>query len=652
MNFFEITRALIFFMAVMLSLYGYGTLVTRNLFNQWKFLPGINALLGLLIFIAFSGYVELFHQGSRPLFYGITVIGAALAIRHIFTNKNDGQSDQLLIYRVIQLNSKKVLALLLAITFVFAYCVNMLFHDFNRGDDYSSYLIFPMRILAEGFSGGDPFNLRGIEHGLGGGDSINALVLSVNNASNLYLAESGIGFLLLSLLCIDQLRLSNRGFWICYLAFICASVTAILAQYTNVTPILSGCALGYGMLMIGQRFPSQFSPKFAVLIGGLCGALIILKGNLLAPALMFVGVIFLARLIATRKAMVFWELALTATSIALIMLPWMLASKSNHGTLFYPLLGKGFTYSGGFAFVPFKLFWGAVQEFIPLYSLTFASWLVFWTRSKDASQIRYLSILCLAVIPCTLILALTPAGMYRYCYVILATPCLYLITANLSISHYGVSKNFLGFSVPTTRYLIYFIIFVCSILMIHQTKRVGRHLFHDALYARYIALDQRSDLTDIDMASSALELNAKRYLSVQNSIPANKVVFAQVEAPFLLDFSRNKIWVADYPGSAGPRPFPYSSSIEDLANYFRDHQICYIMHSYRAWISRRESAHYNNVDLNPSYEWNKVMARQELLINNQMISLSDTYRVIYDDGRDRVVDLCQTPSAPSINLPR
>jgi hypothetical protein len=76
------------------------------------------------------------------------------------------------------------------------------------------------------------------------------------------------------------------------------------------------------------------------------------------------------------------------------------------------------------------------------------------------------------------------------------------------------------------------------------------------------------------------------------------------------------------------------------------------MHSYRAWISRRESDRYNNVDLNPSYEWNKVMARQELLINNQMISLGDTYRVIYDDGRDRVVDLCQTPSTPSINLPR
>jgi hypothetical protein len=293
MNFFEIAQALLFFTVVVLSLYGYGTLVSRSLFIQWNSLPGVNTLFGLLIFITFSGYVELFHLGSRPLFYGFIVIGAALALHQIFTNKNDYQSNQPLKKGFEQLNSKKLLALLLASIFVVAYCVNMLFHDFNRGDDYSSYIIFPMRILAEGFSGGDPFNLRGIEHGLGGGDYINALVLSVNHVSTLYLAESGIGFLLLGLLCTDQLRLSNRGFWTCYLGFLAALITAIFAQYTNVTPILSGCALGFGMLMIGQRLPPQFSPKVAALLGGLCGALIILKGNLLAPAMMFLGVIFL-----------------------------------------------------------------------------------------------------------------------------------------------------------------------------------------------------------------------------------------------------------------------------------------------------------------------------------------------------------------------
>ena len=639
MNLLEIIQTLIFFLASIASLYGFGALISRFAFPQWATYPGINILIGLLMLISGSGYIELFHLGSPATFHWMVIFGISIALYVIFSSRSH-PSKSYLPWKKMSLDGKKGFAIFVASLLIIAYCINMMFHDFNRGDDYSSYLLFPMRILAEGFSGGDAFNLRGIEHGLGGGDYINALILSATNASSLYLAESGIGFLLLGLLCIDQVRICGRGFWIAYFAFIVACITAIFAQYTNVTPILSGCAIGYGMLMIGQRLPPQFCPKSVMLLGALCGTLIVLKGNLLAPALMFLGVIFLVRIIENRKAWVFGEAAIALASISIVMLPWMLASQTNHGTLFYPLLGKGFTYSGGFALVPAALFWGAAQEFIPLYSLTFACWLVFWTRSQDRWQIQYSSILCLALVPCTLILALTPAGMYRYCYVILATPCLYLVVNNLCILQNRVSKNIFGLSIRHTRYLVYLTIVVSSILMIHQTKRVGSHFFHDSLYVRYIALNP-NDLPDTDMLSTQLESTAKRYSKMQNSTPSGNVVLAQVEAPFLLDFSRNQIWVMDYPGSAGPRPLPYQGPAEDLAIYFREHGIRYLMHSYQAWLTRRESEYYINFELNPAYEWNRVMAKREFLVNNQMLSLSKIYPIIYDDGRDRVIDLCQ-----------
>jgi hypothetical protein len=325
------------------------------------------------------------------------------------------------------------------------------------------------------------------------------------------------------------------------------------------------------------------------------------------------------------------------------MLPWMLASKVNHGTLFYPLLGKGFTYSGGFALVPVKLFWGATQEFIPLYGLTLANWIVFWTRSENTRQIRFVSILCIALIPCTLILALTPAGMYRYCYVILATPCLYLVISNICIMRNKVIKTIFFLNLRNTRYLIYFIILVSSILMLHQTKRVGSHFFNDSLYTRYIAVNQ-NNLSDIDMLFSKFPSAVKSYSAMQSSIPPNAVALVQVEVPFLLDFSRNKIWVMDYPGSAGPKPPPHDGTAEDLAKYFRDHHIRYIMHSYRAWIARRSSEHYITVEKNPAYEWNRVMVNRELLVNNQLLSLGETYSSYYDDGSNRVIDLCKSKS--------
>lgn len=639
MNLPEISFTLISFLAIIISLYGFGTLITRFAFPEWRGYFGINTLLGLILFLAISGLIELFQLGSRQAFHGFIYLGLALALLNTAFIYIQKKGSHFFGAKFLS-DTKKIVAIVMATAFVIAYCINMMFHAFNFGDDYSSYLLFPIRILSEGFSGGDAFNLRGIEHGLGGGDYLNALSLSLIDFRYLNLAESGIGFILLGLLCIDHIRIIKKGFWISYAAFVAACIAAIFAQYTNVTPILTGCAIGYGMLLTREKLPPKFSLKFSILLGLLCGALIVLKANLLAPALMFLGVIFLFRLIELRKRWVIGEIAVSIAATLIITLPWMLASKGNHGTLFYPLLGKGFTYSGGFALVPMKLFWSATQEFIPLYSLTFANWFIFWARSHDASEIRFTSILCLALVPCTLILALTPAGMYRYCYVILTTPCLYIVINNLCIFHNKVCKSFCGLSIRHTRYLVWLVILVSSILMLHQTKRVGVHFFRDSLYTRYFAPDQNK-LLDTDVLSKNFPSTTQRYLNMQNSIPPDSVALVQVEAPFLLNYSRNKIWVMDYPGSAGPSPLPYTGTAEDLANYFREHKIRYIMHSYKAWLTRINSDYYIQVESNPAYEWNKGMVKREAIINSQLLQLSNTYPRVYDDGIDRVIDLCR-----------
>lgn len=638
MNISEAPQILILFFAAVYSLYGYGTIITRNIVPLWHNYYGLNVLVGFILFLGVSGYVELLRLGSPKVFHWVIILGICFAVFDLFLNQIRLSKKKVLLKAVL-LEYKKIAAIAFIIFFVLAYCINMLFHDFNRGDDYSSYLIFPIRILAEGFSGGDAFNLRGIEHGLGGGDYINALILSISNVASLHLAEASIGLILLGLLCVDQVRMTTNGFWQAYCAFVVGCIAAIFAQYTNVTPILTGCAIGFGMLMVGQRMPSHFSPILAGFLGAFCGGLITLKGNLLAPALMFLGVIFLTRILQHRKASVLAEIAIAALSCCLILLPWMLASHENHGTLFYPLLGKGFTYSGGFALVPQALFWGAVREFIPLYSLTLAGVLVFWVRSTNKDLTRFTLVLFAATIVSTIVLAFTPAGMYRYCYVILATPCIYVLVNNLCILNSPITKILFGLSIQSTRYLIYLIVFVSSVLMIHQTKRLGTHLFRDALYLRYMTVDPKK-LPDIDMLSPQLKDNAARYSTIQQLIPAGERLIAQVEVPFLFDYGRNQIWVMDYPGSAGPEPLPHQGSPEDLAVYLRKHGIRYLAHSYQAWFTRTQSDYYIKYELNPSYDWNKGMVERELRVNKQLLSLHEMYQTIYDDGKDRLIDLC------------
>lgn len=650
MNFSEIAHTFGYFGAAFLSLYGYGALICRFAFPEWKSYSGFKTLLGVLTFLILSGYIELFHLASRQVFRNLIILGVCLAfLAHIKELRGFIKTSQETkkFAPHSPLKQGKWLAILAAIFLILAYCLNAIFFPFNPGDDFSSYIIFPIRILIEGFSGGDYFNQRGIEHGLGGGDYINALVLSATLLAHLHIAEAGIGFLLLALLCIDHVRLSSKKFWFSYAAFLVALIVAIFAQYTNVSPILLGCAIAYAILLIGQKLSPSYAPREGVLLGLLCGGLILLKGNLIAPAFLFVGVAAISQILGYKKTSVLRNFLIALLGLIAILIPWMLASYANHGTYFYPLLGKGFSHSGGFGFVTKPEFLDAVSEFLPLYGLLLVSWLTFWTRSSNSDSRRFASILCALTIPSTLVLALTPAGMYRYCYVILATPCAFLIINNLCILGNTVTNALSPLSLRYTKYVVVFTIVITSILMLNQTKRVGRHLFTDGIYTRVYAFDKNA-APDTDVLSSYIPENETRYAKMQAIIPDHEIILSQVEAPFLLDFSRNRIYVMDYPGNAGPTKLPLNGSAEDLANYFRAYNIRYVMHSYRHWIAKRDSEYFIKYCLNAAGQWGRTLAERESLVNNQLLELGKIYQPIYDDGRDRVIDLCQGYSSATL----
>ncbi|OJI04621.1 hypothetical protein [Polynucleobacter sp. MWH-Adler-W8] len=650
MNFSEIAQTFLYFGAAFISFYGYGSLISRVTFPEWKSYFGFKTLLGVLTFLILSGYIELFRLGSYQLFRNLIVIGVCIAflvninefLRLIKPTKES---------RALNSNSRlkygRWLAIFSVSALIFAYCLNAIYYPFNPGDDYSSYIIFPIRILSEGFSGGDYFNQRGIEHGLGGGDYINALIFSAAPLAHLHIAEAGTGFLLLALLCIDHVLLSGKKFWVSYAAFLVALIVAIFAQYTNVSPILLGCAIAYGILLFGQKLSPSYTPREGALLGLLCGGLILLKGNLIAPAFLFVGVAAISQIIGHQKISVLRNFLIALVGLVAILTPWMLASHTNHGTYFYPLLGKGFSHSGGFGFVTKPEFLDAVSEFLPLYGLLLVSWLTFWTRSNSSDNRRFATILCALTIPSTLVLALTPAGMYRYCYVILATPCAFLIINNLCILGDKIRNPLRPLDLRYTKYLVFFTLTIASILMLNQTKRVGRHLFTDGMYTRMYVFD-RSTAADTDILSAHISENASRYKKMQAIVPNKEIILSQVEAPFLLDFSRNKIYVMDYPGNAGPTKLPFNESAEDMAKYLRSHNIRYVMHSYRHWISKRNSEYFIKYCLNAAGQWGRTLAEREQLVNNQLLELGKIYKPIYDDGRDRIIDLCQSPSKPTV----
>ena len=59
-----------------------------------------------------------------------------------------------------------------------------------------------------------------------------------------------------------------------------------------------------------------------------------------------------------------------------------------------------------------------------------------------------------------------------------------------------------------------------------------------------------------------------QHIKMQESIPKGETLLTRLETPFLLNFKRNKIFIADWPGGASPPPgMPLFKGSEPLADY-------------------------------------------------------------------------------------
>ncbi len=625
---------------VTLAFWGYGQAISAVFFQRIQLNWGQKSLLGFALFIALSGYIELLKLGSVGLFWGYILFGVLLGLFPLWKLLTQPSIS-------FRLKASQIFSLAVLTLITLLYLANLTFLPFNHGDDYTSYLTFPIRVLVEGFQGGDPFNQRGIEQGFGGGGSINALFLSLIPLAHLHIAETGAGLLLLIGLAIAHVGSQNLRPWSVLGAIALVLVLGIFIQSTNIASILSGCALAYGILLLfTQSTESSSAPSYqrSIFLGILLAALLLLKGNLFVPMVVFGGSFYIARLLQIQKWWVIKEFFISALALVICLSPWLVSNVLYHGTAFYPLLGKGLSYSGGFGFVTLPKTLNAIGEFTPLYCLLLVCGLAFISYSRSQVQIRFVLLMIGLVILSTALMSLTPAGMYRYSYVILATPSAFLMLSALAMSNRQFEAPIRWLKPLTCKRIFIFIVIVTSVLMLNQTKRVGRNFFKEGLYSRYI--NTPINLAPNDFLSPDFAKEKDRYIALQNSIPSGEILLVQVPSPFMLDYSRNLIYVMDCPGNAGPRPGPpFNQNAEALAQYLRDNHIRYLAHAYSQWNQQKFDPYFIDSCLNAAGEWGRTLATRQLLVNEQMLELAKNYRVIFDDQQNRVIDL----SAPLAN---
>ncbi len=88
----------------------------------------------------------------------------------------------------------------------------------------------------------------------------------------------------------------------------------------------------------------------------------------------------------------------------------------------------------------------------------------------------------------------------------------------------------------------------------------------------------KASLTDYRATTAATRA---QYAALEEAIPAGSIALTSVLDPFLLDFRKSNILIADWPGAASPKPgWPLWENADSFAQFLLAHNVRYLIYSY------------------------------------------------------------------------
>jgi hypothetical protein len=154
------------------------------------------------------------------------------------------------------------------------------------------------------------------------------------------------------------------------------------------------------------------------------------------------------------------------------------------------------------------------------------------------------------------------------------------------------------------------------------------------------------DMSNLQIAlggtGAASDGEKQQYQEMQAAIPIGSTLLARVDKPYLLDFKRNSIYVADVPGAASPPPgLPMFRGADEIADYLLSVSVRYVAYSYgddagfsRSSLIARQSPDSNKIS--------RVEAMNIMDFGDALVELGRTRTHVYDDSANFVLDLAET----------
>jgi hypothetical protein len=136
----------------------------------------------------------------------------------------------------------------------------------------------------------------------------------------------------------------------------------------------------------------------------------------------------------------------------------------------------------------------------------------------------------------------------------------------------------------------------------------------------------------------------EKYAKMLDSVPQKSIVLTRLDNPFLMNFKKHTIWIADFPGGASlPPGMPSFKGEETLADYLVSHSIRYVAYSYANEANFPRHFFEPKLIPNPN-KWLENQALNTFEFQDSLQKLGKTRKRIYDDGQNFVIDMLKYKS--------
>ncbi|MEQ8540735.1 MAG: hypothetical protein RIB93_25180 [Coleofasciculus sp. D1-CHI-01] len=616
---------------ILLSLIGWGAVVNRILFPKHRADWGQLAAWGVAFSIVVGGVLNVTWTISRTVILIYLGLGLIYWIFDFYQTRNS-IIDSISKYRQICDKDKIVFLLSTIVIFMIGvqYAGSIYADDFNNHDDYHAYFVFPNKMLQMGSMGADPFSERRLMSSLGGQSFLDTFTVSLLSERSLNIIDQGCGTIIISWLIIGwfiELKTPIKTSLISLITLLCI---VIAIPDVNITSVLIASALFlclFRTINWSKLKSNSFIAKgtiIALLAAGICAT----KSTMIPVCVILLTLSYCFYLIKVEnKKIAIYDILWVMSLSFLFLLPWMISMYQSSGTLLYPILGKG--YHGYFIsrssdltlLKSVKLIRGAAISFsfLACYLLSFIIWRQY--RYNLINRESPLSLLISVWIGAILVALSTGSHRFSASFVVSAIIALMII----ALDSQRKATEYKDYKFQTSM--------IISFLMGLLIAKFGSP-------AMYVELENigkiKSGLNPLPLVTKE-EVNS--YLNMQQSIPEGETVLTRLEKPFVLDFSRNQVFIADYPGAASlPPGMPFFKGGEALADYLTSKSIKYVAYSYANEAGFQKQIYKDR--LKPEINiWMRTQAQHTFDFQDNLKELGETRTIIYDDGEKFVLNL-------------